>query len=99
MGKFKDAECNSKADVEAAVSVEVMRTLGSQDKQLKLIGDMIALLYAYQGVIPFGSVGIPGVTDKATADAYVLNTLITLWSPMLALRTEADNYIKDNNLK
>lgn len=99
MAKFKNIEVGSKFDVECVKSRETMKLVGNQGDQLKLMGSMMALLFAYQGVIGFGDTGIEGISNKATADAYVLTLFSTLWQPILALNTEADKLIKDNDLK
>lgn len=99
MSKFKGADCSTKADVEAAQSVETMKIIGNQGDQLKLMGEMVALLMAYQGVIGFDQAGVEGVTDEPSARAYILNILAIKWLPILSVRQEAEQFIMDNDLK
>lgn len=71
--------------------------LSTVEYQIKLISQMVVILLANQGVISYADTGINGVIDKASASEYVLN-LLPLWLQASTIKTNAELFIKDNNL-
>ena len=67
--------------------------------QIKLMSQMIAILFAHAGTITYPQVGIPAITDKASADSYVTTNLLPLWLQTFQIKAEAEKYISDNKLE
>jgi hypothetical protein len=73
--------------------------LDTNSYQLKLLSQMVSLLYAYIGVVKYDDIGIAGITDKTSADKFVTTQMLPLWLQNNVINSNADQFIKDNNLK
>lgn len=96
---FEGHKVESKKDVESVTSYKTTQLFGTQGDQITMVAEMVALLFAYQGIISFSDVGIAGVTDKPSADAYVQGLYSTIWMQRNALKEAAKKVITDNDLK
>lgn len=73
--------------------------LSPERYQIKLMSQMLAILFAYAGTITYPQIGISSITDKASADAYITTNLLPLWLQSFQIQAEAAKYISDNKLE
>lgn len=97
--EFKGKEVKTRQDVQSVEDYELMKLTGGQNSQIKMLGELVALLYAYMGKIEFGTVGIKGVTDSESADTYISALYDGLWKTRNAIRTEASQIITNQDFK
>ena len=98
-GTFLGKEVHTKEDVNRVTSEHIANLQGGREDQLKMIGDILCLLLAYQGKITFAEAGIASVTNMASADTYVTNLYQSVWLERNNIRQQAKQYIIDNNLQ
>lgn len=97
--EFKGKEVKTKQDVQSIEDYELMKLTGGQNNQFKLLGELVALLYAYMGKIEFDKAGIKNVTDSTSADAYIAVLYEGFWKTRNAIRTKANQIITDEGLE
>lgn len=64
--------------------------------QIKLLSQMAAILTAYTGIVDYRDVGIPEITDKVSAEAYIKINYLPLWLKNNQINTEAEQFIENN---
>ena len=104
-GEFMGRKIYHARDVKQAVAEEIATMFAaptnSGDKvadQLKLVCDILSLLCAKEGWVSYPQAGIQGVSDEATAVAYINDNLVPLLNQRNALRQQAKQCIQDNGL-
>ena len=73
--------------------------LDSVSYQIKIISHAVSILFAYNGIINYTDVGIPGIVDKESADKYITNNLLPLWIKNNQIQSAAQQFIIDNALE
>lgn len=106
VGQFRGKNVYTKKDVQRIAMEDIANSFSAREgnvdrvgDQLKIIGELISLLLAYQGKITFSQCGIQGVIDTTSADSYVSDLYNTLWSQRNSIRQQAKQFIIDNNLQ
>lgn len=97
--EYRGKEVKTKQDVQSIEDYELMKLTGGQNNQIKMLGELVALLYAYMGKIEFDKAGIKNVTDNTSADAYIAALYDGLWKTRNAIRTEASQIITNEGLR
>lgn len=71
--------------------------LSNTEYQIKLISQMLVILFANSGLIKYEDTGIAGVLDKNSADVYVLS-LLPAWLKANQIVKDAEQFILENKL-
>jgi hypothetical protein len=71
----------------------------SVDYKIKIMSQMISVLFALNGTIKYTEIGIPSITDKESADKYIADYLLPLWLKGIQIQAEAAQFIIDNALE
>lgn len=99
MVKFKGVDCFVKTDVENVILEDMKTFMGGVDKQIQALTEMFILHLAEHNKLAYTTCNIDGVTDLKTANERIITLRDQIWGYRNTLKAEADQFIKDNNLK
>lgn len=99
MAKFKDVECTTKKEVDTVVVSEMQKLTGDINQQMFLLTEMFVLHLADHHIIDYSNANVKSVFDKHSADLKFKELWDSIWTPRNVLITDADKFIKDNDLK